>query len=187
MTSVIVLCGGLGTRMGKAAAHRQKTMSEVCGTPLLELVLTQVCAAVPAPAPVVLLTGHRGTDVAAAVPDWHTRVDARIRAVAEFAPGAVGVLQLAERLPAPILIIAGNVLLDYSRLLPPMLQQWATDGRPVTAGKANILRQVEDSDPDDPFVRGLRDRYSEIDGERQTALAAVSEGGMRVHRSFVVT
>ncbi|MCX4791984.1 NTP transferase domain-containing protein [Streptomyces sp. NBC_01221] len=134
MTSVIVLCGGLGTRMGKAGIHRQKAMSEVCGTPLLELILTQVCAAVPAPAPVVLLAGHRGTDVTAAVPDWHKRVDGRIEAVAECAPGAVGVLHLAERLPAPVLIVAGNVLLPYTRLLSHMLEQWSTDGRPVTAG-----------------------------------------------------
>lgn len=120
--------------MGEAGVHRQKAMSQVCGTPLLELVLIQVCAAVSAPAPVALLTGHRGTDVEAAVPDWQRHVDARIEAVSECAPGAVGVLHLAERLPAPVLKVAGNVLLPYARLLPRMLEQWSADGRPVTAG-----------------------------------------------------
>ncbi|MFJ6212682.1 NDP-sugar synthase [Streptomyces sp. NPDC092296] len=134
MTSVIVLCGGLGSRLGPAGAHRQKTMYEVGGTPMLELVLSQVCPAVPAPAPVVLLTGHRSEDVEAAAADWQCRIDARIQAVAESAPGAAGVLQLAERLPAPVLIVAGNVLLPYARLLPHLLAQWSRDGRPVVAG-----------------------------------------------------
>ncbi|MEE1805436.1 NTP transferase domain-containing protein [Streptomyces sp. BE133] len=142
MTSVIVLCGGLGTRMGKAGVHQQKAMSEVCGTPLLELILTQVCAAVPAPARVVLLTGHRGADVAAAVPDWHKRVDARIETVAECAPGAVGVLHLAERLPAPILIVAGNVLLPYTRLLPHMLEQWSPTDGPSRRAAGNGARKA---------------------------------------------
>lgn len=136
MASLLVLCGGQGSRMGPIGTRRQKTMFEVCGIPLLELVLTQACAAVPAPAPVALLTGHRSQDVTAAVDDWQARLDARIQAVPECAPGAAGVLHLAERLPSPVLIIAGNVLLPYTRLLPDLLRQWSTDARPVVAGSA---------------------------------------------------
>ncbi|MFF4502998.1 recombinase family protein [Streptomyces sp. NPDC001401] len=44
----------------------------------------------------------------------------------------------------------------------------------VQRRQANILRQVEESDPGDSFARGLRDRYNDLERERQTTLAAVS-------------
>jgi NDP-sugar pyrophosphorylase family protein len=121
--------------MGDLGRRRQKTMLPVWGTPLLELVLTHLCPAVADPdACVVLLTGHRGHEVTDAVPDWQNRIDPRIHVITEHAPGAAGVLHLAQSLPAPILIVAGNVLLDYSNLLPRLLRQWHTDGRPVATG-----------------------------------------------------
>ncbi|MFI6030853.1 NDP-sugar synthase [Amycolatopsis magusensis] len=134
MVSVIVLCGGRGTRLGNLGRHRQKTMLPVWGAPVLERVLTQLCPAVPHPAPVVLLTGHRGEQVHDAVPAWRRRIDPRIQATAEMSPGAAGVLEVASRLPAPVLVVAGNVLLDYGTLLPHVLRQWGSDGRAVVAG-----------------------------------------------------
>ncbi|NQE89546.1 NTP transferase domain-containing protein [Nocardia terpenica] len=136
MTSVLVRCGGLGSRLGPAGAQRQKTMLELDGTPLLELVLSQACPAVPAPAPIVLLTGHRARDVETAVPGWRHRIDQRIRAIRENAPGPAGVLGVAAQLPAPIVLVSGNVVLPYSLLLPRLLRQWDRDGRPVVAGSS---------------------------------------------------
>ncbi|MFG2941762.1 recombinase family protein [Streptomyces sp. NPDC048282] len=43
----------------------------------------------------------------------------------------------------------------------------------VQRRQANILRQVEESDPGDPFARGLRDRYNDLERERRTTLGAV--------------
>ncbi|MGW1976523.1 nucleotidyltransferase family protein [Streptomyces sp. NPDC001889] len=134
MTALIVLCGGLGSRLGPTGRTRQKTMHPVAGTPLLEHVLTQACPALPAPAPIRLLTGHRAVDVENAVPGWQQRIDPRIRAVPESEPGAAGVLHLADRLPPPVLIIAGNVLIPYTRLLPLLLAQWTRDRRPIAVG-----------------------------------------------------
>jgi len=39
----------------------------------------------------------------------------------------------------------------------------------------NILRQAETADPDDPFTKGLRTKYNELDSEQQTALATLAE------------
>lgn len=45
----------------------------------------------------------------------------------------------------------------------------------VQKRQANLLRQVEESEPDDPFARGLRDRYNELDQERQAMLRTIVE------------
>jgi hypothetical protein len=37
------------------------------------------------------------------------------------------------------------------------------------------LRQAETGDPGDPFTKGLRAKYNELDSERQTVLAALAE------------
>lgn len=134
MTSVIVLCGGLGTRMGEVSRVRQKCLSLVWGTPLLELILTRLCRALPDPrTQVILLTGHLGGQVADLAEQWRNRLDSRIQAVAEQGPGWVGVEHAARRLPDPVLVAAGNVLLDHSALVPRLLDQYQHDQRPVAA------------------------------------------------------
>lgn len=37
-----------------------------------------------------------------------------------------------------------------------------------------IMRQVQDGNPDDPFARGLRETYNDLDGQKSTALAAIA-------------
>jgi hypothetical protein len=37
------------------------------------------------------------------------------------------------------------------------------------------MRQAQDGDPDDPFTKGLRQTYNDLEAERQAALAAVAE------------
>ncbi|MFJ6136501.1 NDP-sugar synthase [Kitasatospora sp. NPDC092286] len=137
MNSIVVLCGGRGSRMGPAGAHRQKTMSDLFGAPLLEHVLAQLCAAVPGAATIRLLAGYRAEDIEAAVPDWCTRIDPRIHAVREHTPGPAGLLAAAAFLPAPVLVVSGNVLLPYRQLLPDLLERHAADGWPVVAASAN--------------------------------------------------
>lgn len=134
MTSVIVLCGGRGTRMGELSEHRQKCLSPVWGTPLLELILTRLCPALPDPrTPIVLLTGHLGSQVADVAGQWRTRLDPRIQAITEQGPGWVGVEHAARSLPDPVLVIAGNVLLDHTASIPRLLEQYRRHGRPVVA------------------------------------------------------
>lgn len=134
MTSVIVLCGGLGSRMGELGRIRQKCLSPVWGTPLLELILTRLCPALPDPrTQVILLTGHHGGQVAELAEQWRTRLDLRIQAVAEHKPGWVGVEHAARGLPDPVLVVAGNVLLDHTALVPRLLDQYQHNGRPVAA------------------------------------------------------
>jgi NDP-sugar pyrophosphorylase family protein len=134
MTSVIVLCGGQGKRLGEVSRSRQKTMLPVAGIPLLERVLTEVSSAVPQAQRIVLLTGHRSQDVTTALTGWQQRIDQRIGAVAEHAPGPAGLWHLTASLPAPVLLLSGNVLLSYRDLLPRLLRQHAQDGRAVVAG-----------------------------------------------------
>jgi hypothetical protein len=38
----------------------------------------------------------------------------------------------------------------------------------------NVLRQAEDADPHDPFAQGLRQRYNDLETERQTLLATIA-------------
>jgi NDP-sugar pyrophosphorylase family protein len=134
MTSVIVLCGGPGARMGAVSQVRQKCLSPLWGVPLLNLVLVRLCPAVPGPdVPIVLLTGHHGHQVADLAGQWRTQLDPRIRVVAEHSPGWVGVEHAARDLPGPVLIVAGNVLLDYEALIPRMLEEHQRSGRPVVA------------------------------------------------------
>jgi site-specific DNA recombinase len=45
----------------------------------------------------------------------------------------------------------------------------------ATRKQDNVLRQAEDADPNDPFAQGLRNRYNELEAERQAALSAISE------------
>lgn len=134
MTAVIVLCGGPGTRMGAVSRDRQKCLTPLWGAPLLQLILARLCPAVPGPdVPIVLLTGHHGHHVDSLAGRWRARIDSRIRAVAEHGAGWVGVEHAARDLPDPVLIVAGNVLLDYETLIPRMLEEHQRSGRPVVA------------------------------------------------------
>ncbi|MFF1612221.1 NDP-sugar synthase [Amycolatopsis sp. NPDC058278] len=134
MTAVIVLCGGPGTRMGAVSQDQQKCLSRLWGLPLLHLVLARLCPAVAgADVPIVLLTGHHGHQVADLVGQWRTQLDPRIQVVAEHGPGWVGVEHAARDLRGPVLIVAGNVLLDYETLIPQMLDEHQRGGRPVVA------------------------------------------------------
>lgn len=45
----------------------------------------------------------------------------------------------------------------------------------TTRKQQNVLRQAEDADPHDPFTRGLRQRYNDLETERQTQLAALND------------
>jgi len=92
MTSVIVLCGGRGTRMGPLNQDRQKCLSPIWGTPLLELILTLLCPPCLTPRiPVILLTGYLSDQVADLAQQWRTRVDPRHPGCCRTRPGWVGV------------------------------------------------------------------------------------------------
>lgn len=43
----------------------------------------------------------------------------------------------------------------------------------TTRKQDNVLRQAEDADPRDPFAQGLRQRYNDLETERQTLPAAI--------------
>ena len=39
----------------------------------------------------------------------------------------------------------------------------------------SILRQAADGDPDDPFTKGLRGSYNDLEAQKNATLAAVAE------------
>lgn len=41
----------------------------------------------------------------------------------------------------------------------------------IVRKQENVLKGVEDAEPNDPFTQGLRGRYNELDRERQTVIA----------------
>ncbi|MFD9910133.1 recombinase family protein, partial [Streptomyces sp. NPDC059063] len=41
--------------------------------------------------------------------------------------------------------------------------------------QSNVLRQAQDTDPDDPFARGLRQTYNDLEARRKDALDAIEE------------
>ena len=45
----------------------------------------------------------------------------------------------------------------------------------IAKRQKSILRQAQNGDPDDPFTRGLRTSYNELEAERSSAIAAVEE------------
>lgn len=45
----------------------------------------------------------------------------------------------------------------------------------VTRRQNSVLRQAQDSDPDDPFTKGLRGTYNDLDAEKTAALAVISQ------------
>ncbi|ADP78992.1 Resolvase domain protein [Pseudofrankia inefficax] len=45
----------------------------------------------------------------------------------------------------------------------------------LTRRQANLLRQAQDGDPDDPFTQGLRATYNDLDAERKVTLAKIQE------------
>jgi hypothetical protein len=52
----------------------------------------------------------------------------------------------------------------------------------ATRKQDNVLRQAEDAEPNDPFTQGLRNRYNDLDVERQTILAAIAELDLKDER-----
>lgn len=45
----------------------------------------------------------------------------------------------------------------------------------LTRRQESVLRQAQDGDSDDPFTKGLRTTYNEIETQKNTALAAISD------------
>ena len=45
----------------------------------------------------------------------------------------------------------------------------------LTRRQANLLRQAQDGDPDDPFTQGLRGTYNDLDTERKNALTKIQD------------
>jgi len=41
--------------------------------------------------------------------------------------------------------------------------------------QSNVMRQAQDGEPDDPFAQGLRQTYNELEAQRRTTLAAITE------------
>lgn len=119
MTTVVVLCGGLGTRLRGIVADRPKVLAPVGGTPFLDHLLAHLRR--QGYRDVILSTGYLGEQVAAFVEDG-ARWDLRVRCVREPAPlGTGGALRFAADeagLAAPFLALNGDTFFsgDLSRL-----------------------------------------------------------------------
>ncbi|MFD3976818.1 NTP transferase domain-containing protein [Streptomyces cyaneofuscatus] len=124
MTQLVVLCGGLGTRMASVSGGVQKCMLPVAGRPFLSHVLDR--AVRPPVDRVLLLAGHDARSVRELARAWHpphrgelpsvplpgTGTPVHVETLVEAAPaGPVGALREASsRLDEEFLLVLGDVL-----------------------------------------------------------------------------
>ena len=148
LCQAVVLCGGLGTRLGPAAAGLPKVLVPIGGQPFLARLLGELARA--GTEEVLLLTGHGGDEVLAAASAL-SAPGLRVEALAEPAPrGTAGSLHAAaDRLAERFLLLFGDVYapIDWRRFAR------AADER---AGLGTLLVHRTDH-PDDSDVLALDD------------------------------
>lgn len=116
-TDIVVLCGGLGTRLREAIGEKQKTMAEIDGRPFLDVLLDHLAAA--GGRRVILCAGYKGEDMK---DHFRSRKDLTVDISQEDEPlGTGGALKNAEPLVRSPSFIALNgdsfCPVDYQALL----------------------------------------------------------------------
>ncbi|CAN5612709.1 nucleotidyltransferase family protein [soil metagenome] len=112
---VIVLCGGLGTRLREVVADRPKSLAAIGRAPFLQVLLEHLQN--QGVTGVVLAAGHLGEQLRSFAHD-HPSGDMTISIVEELEPlgtgGAVRFAVESARLSGPILVINGDTLFSGS-------------------------------------------------------------------------
>jgi histidinol-phosphate phosphatase family protein len=109
--SVIILCGGLGTRLHSVVKDRPKCLAEVNGRPFLAYLLDQVAAS--GLSDVVLATGHLGDQIQSTFRNYHRNL--RLTYSQELQPlGTGGALRLAAIGGKSALVMNGDSYCDFA-------------------------------------------------------------------------
>lgn len=101
----------------------------------------------------------------------YLREDHVLDAVSRFFPGRVFGPHRREILAADVDGIDGRVT-RQRQAERDRLQRVLAD---IARRQNTILRQAQDGDPDDPFTKGLRGSYNELETQKKTTLASVAE------------
>ena len=163
LDQIVVLVGGLGTRLGELTANCPKPLLPVNGRPFLETLLWQ--AQRFGFRNVLLLAGHHGDQVEAFAKATPLREQLNLQVVREPSPlGTGGALRFAlPWLESRFLLTNGDSLFDFNWL---DLTCHLTDG----AGVAMSLRALQDASRfgvvqlHDDVVCGFRERGNEHGG-----------------------
>jgi D-glycero-D-manno-heptose 1,7-bisphosphate phosphatase len=172
----VILCGGLGTRLGKLTAGTPKPLLPVCGRPFLEILLGEIGR--QGFDRITLLAGFEGTQIADFAEQTPTvrRFGLTIDVVIEPRPlGTAGALSaVRDALDEEFLLLNGDTWFDINLLA---LCQFARTAHPDTA-IAMALRGLSGSSR--YGVATLRgDRIVDFDDSRtQSSGAALVNGGV---------
>jgi bifunctional UDP-N-acetylglucosamine pyrophosphorylase / glucosamine-1-phosphate N-acetyltransferase len=150
----IVLAAGLGTRMRSA---RAKVLHELGGAPMIARVMR---ALVPlAPAPLVVVVGHQGDEVAAAARAFAAGADLQaVRQPAQRGTGDAarcGLEAFAPGFDGDVLILCG----DMPMVRPATLQTFIAEHRRSGASVSFISARLEDAGA---YGRVVRDSAGEV-------------------------
>ncbi|OJU20306.1 MAG: hypothetical protein BGN89_17520 [Alphaproteobacteria bacterium 64-6] len=123
LSQALVLCGGLGTRLGELTASTPKPMLPVAGRPFLEHLLQEIARY--GVTHIVLLAGRFGEQIADLY-DGRRLFGAHIEVLVEREPlGTAGALRFAEeRLASEFLLLNGDSWIDAD--LVHFALQWRT-------------------------------------------------------------
>ncbi|SDF21122.1 NTP transferase domain-containing protein [Streptomyces griseoaurantiacus] len=177
MTQLVVLCGGLGTRMASVSGGVQKCMLPVAGRPFLSHVLDR--AVRPPVDRVLLLAGHDARSVRELARAWQpphqgelpsiplagTETPLHVETLVEAAPaGPVGALREAlSRLDEEFLLVLGDVLPPDRRDLWQALS--GTLRRQQAQAVMSVAPESRSHDPGNISVDGpWVDRYDKGSG-----------------------
>lgn len=169
-TPVVILAGGLGTRLRPVLSDRPKGLAPVAGRPFLQIQieLLRDCGA----RLFVLCVGHLADHIRSALGDGRglgVRIEYSVEG--ERLLGTAGALKLAERFFRPrALVLNGDTYLatDFNRLVSRHAEEHARSGALATVA----LAQLEDSarfgtvllDPTGRYLIGFREKDTAATG-----------------------
>ena len=134
---MVILCGGLGTRLRPAVADRPKVLAEVAGRPFLAHLLQRLAEA--GARDVVLSAGHRAGQVVEFARDG-APAGMRVRVVTEEVPlGTAGALRFATdeaSISGPFVGLNGDTLFTGS--LDRLLQEHRRRGDAATVALVHV-------------------------------------------------
>ncbi|NNF57900.1 MAG: NTP transferase domain-containing protein [Rhodothermaceae bacterium] len=173
MIPVVILAGGLGTRLRSVVADRPKVLAPVAGQPFLGHLLRRLAA--EGVHDVVLSTGYLGEQIAAFV-ETHAPEDVRVRCVQETTPlGTGGALAHAARhagLDTPFVAMNGDTFFGGAVITLVEAHRNAP-GAEATLALARVThadrygRVLFAASPDDPVrVTGFAEKDTAGTGEK---------------------
>jgi histidinol-phosphate phosphatase family protein len=137
----VILCGGLGTRLGKLTAGTPKPLLEVGGIPFLEVLIREIARS--GIRRFLLLAGHLAHQVETFAADLQERLGSgySIEVHEEVEPAGTGgaVFEAKDRIDDLFVLLNGDSFLDF-----PLHELGGMLAQPGTLG-AVALRQVEDA------------------------------------------